>query len=80
MANLNDPKAIRSRLSHIGKTPVDIARELGVPVAIVRGVIDGRIKGDRGAAHKVAVTLGLKKGVIVPDDMPTSEALKSAAA
>lgn len=71
---------IRDRLSRIGKTSVDVARELNVPVAVVRGVIDGRFKGDRGDAHKVAVALGLKNGVIVPDDMPIAEAMKVAAA
>lgn len=73
-------KVIRDRLSRIGKTSVDVARELNVPVAVVRGVIDGRFKGDRGDAHKVAVALGLKNGVIVPDDMPIAEAMKVAAA
>lgn len=73
-------KVIRQRLSRIGKTAVDVARELAVPVATVRGVMDGRIKGERGDAHKVAVALGLKDGIIIDDDMPITEAMKVAAA
>ena len=69
---------IRDRLSRIGKTPVDIGRELDVPVPTVRGVLEGRLKGNRGDAHKVAVALGLKEGVIVADDMPIAEAMKLA--
>lgn len=80
MAKSLSRKVIRDRLSRIGKTPVDVARELDVRVAIVRGVLDGRFKGERGDAHKVAVALGLKDGVIVPDDMSISEAMKVAAA
>lgn len=80
MGKVLSPKVIRGRLSRIGKTAVDVARELNVPVATVRGVIDGRIKGDRGAAHKVAVALGIKDGVIISDDMSISEAMKVAAA
>lgn len=80
MANPLQGKVIRDRLSRIGKTAVDVARELDVPVATVRGVMDGRIKGDRGAAHRVAVALGIKDGVIISDDMSISEAMKVAAA
>ena len=74
----NQTEVIRSRLADIGRSAVDVARELGVSPQVVRGVISGRIRGDRGAAHKVAVALGLKDGVVVADDMPVSEALKLA--
>ncbi|MFA7602785.1 MAG: hypothetical protein WCY29_07230 [Novosphingobium sp.] len=73
------PKEIRERLSRIGRTPADVARELGVSVVIVRGVIDGRFKGDRGEAHKVAVALGLKDGLIIDDNTSTADAIKLAA-
>lgn len=74
------PKEAKSQLSRIGKTPVDLANELGIALPIVRGVLAGRLKGDRGDAHVVAVTLGLKDGVIVPRDMSIADALKAAAA
>ena len=70
----------KARLSRIGKTAGDVARELGVSSAIVRGVLDGRFKGARGDAHKVAVALGVKDGVIVEDGMSISDAMKAAAA
>lgn len=70
----------RARLSRIGKTASDVARELGVSKLVVLGVLDGRFKGTRGDAHKVAVTLGLKDGVIVDDRLPIGEAMKAAAA
>ncbi|WP_288804179.1 AAA family ATPase [uncultured Novosphingobium sp.] len=41
----------KARLTYIGKTAGDVARELGVSNAIVRGVLDGRFKGTRGDAH-----------------------------
>ena len=80
MRNLVSPEVIRSRLSRIGKSYSDVARELGVDRSIVSRVVDGRLKGDRGDAHKVAVALGLKDGVIVADDLPLAEAMKVAAA
>lgn len=73
-------KAIRASLSRMGKTSADIARELAVSPQVVRGVIDGRFKGSRGDAHKVAVALGLKDGVIVSDATPIAEAVKAALA
>lgn len=65
-------KEARERLHQVGKTASDIGLELGVPSEVVRGVLSGRLKGNRGAAHKVAVSLGLKSGQIV--DQGTSVA------
>lgn len=80
MSNSAKLKEARERLSRIGRTAADVARELGVSKQIVLGVLDGRFKGTRGDAHKVAVALGLKDGVIVSDDMPIAEAIKAARA
>lgn len=70
----------KARLSRIGKRPADVARELGVSNAVVRGVLDGTFKGVAGDAHKVAVALGIKDGMIVDRRTPISEAMKVAAA
>lgn len=69
----------RAALSRIGKTAADIAREVGVPREVVSNVLSGRLKGNRGDAHKVAVVLGLKEGLIVEDGMSIAEALRKAA-
>jgi gp16 family phage-associated protein len=74
------PIVIRAALSRIGKTHGDVARELGVDRSIVRGVLYGHLKGLRGDAHKVAVALGMKNGVIVDDTTPIAEAMKAALA
>lgn len=73
-------KEAKVRLSRIGKTASDVARELGVSKTVVCGVLDGRFKGTRGDAHKVAVALGIKDGIIVEDGMSISDAMKVAAA
>lgn len=70
------PVLIREALSRIGKSHSDVARELGVARTVVHGVVHGRLKGNRGDAHKVAVALGLKDGVIVDDATPISDAIK----
>lgn len=80
MANADNLKVIRAGLLQMGKTYSQVARELGVDRTIVEGVLSGRLKGVRGEAHKVAVALGLKEGVIIGDDMPIAEAMKQVAA
>lgn len=80
MPNVVPSKVIREALSRIGKSHADVARELGVDRAIVRGVLYGHLKGTRGDAHKVAVALGIKDGVIVDDATPLIEAMKAALA
>lgn len=80
MAKVLSSKAIREALSRIGKSHDDVARELGVDRAVVRGVLYGHLKGTRGDAHKVAVALGLKDGVIVEDATSIVEAVKAAVA
>lgn len=79
MANSLSRSEIRDRLSKIGRTQEDVARELGVDRSVVRGVLSGSLKGTKGDAHKVAVSLGLKEGVIVPKELPIADAMKAAA-
>jgi len=80
MSNQPDIKAIRDALSRIGKSQAEIARELGVDWSTVQGVLSGRLKGSRGDAHKVAVALGLKDGLIVDAATPIRHAIKAAIA
>lgn len=80
MSEQTTVEAIRDALSRVGKSHGDIARELGVDRAVVRGVIYGHLKGARGDAHKVAVALGIKRGVIVDDTTPIIDAIKAAIA
>ena len=80
MADCVSLEEARGRLSRIGKAAADVARELGVSKGTVRGVLEGRFKGTRGDAHKVAVALGLKDGIIVEDGMSIGSAMKAAAA
>lgn len=69
----------KARLSRIGKTATDVARELNVSAAIVRGVLDGTFKGATGDAHKVAVALGIKDGVIIAANVSLADAMQAAA-
>lgn len=80
MAKQLNPKVIREALSRIGKSHSEVARELGVDRTIVRGLLYGHLKGARGDAHKAAVALGMKDGVIVDDALPIAEAIKAALA
>lgn len=77
MSNEVSAKAIRDLLAATGRSHADLAREIGVPRATVRGILYGHLKGTRGDAHKVAVALGLKDGVIVDDGVPLAEAIKA---
>lgn len=56
----------REALNRIGITQAQLARVLGVSPKLVNEVLRGRIIGKRGAAHKIAVALGLKDGEILP--------------
>jgi gp16 family phage-associated protein len=80
MTKQHNLEAIREALSRIGKSHSDVARELGVDRAVVRGVLYGHLKGARGDAHKVAVALGLKQGFIVDEATTIAEAIKAASA
>jgi len=73
-------EVVQEGLSRIGKSQADVARELNVDLSTVQGVLSGRLKGLRGDAHKVAVSLGLKRGVIVDDATPIAEAVRAALA
>lgn len=58
------PEEVRADLDRRGKTIRQVAKEIGVNDRIVYEVLRGRFKGRRGQAHKAAVMLGLKVGVV----------------
>ena len=55
---------VRAELYRRGKSIRAAAREIGVSERIVFELLRGRIKGRRGQAHRAAVLLGMKDGVI----------------
>lgn len=57
--------AARSRLSHDGETVQAWAARHDVSPSTVYEVLAGRKKCRRGDAHRVAVLLGIKEGVIL---------------
>lgn len=54
------PEQIKKRLRNEGKTIKQFAEEHGYPYIQVIRILNGTIKGARGRAHEIAVTLGLK--------------------
>ncbi|TAM05611.1 MAG: DNA-binding protein [Paraburkholderia sp.] len=65
MTQLRTRTEVRKMLSESGKAVAEVARDLGVHVNTVHGVLAGR-PATRGDAHKVAVALGLKAGTLEP--------------
>lgn len=63
-------------LEHQGKSVQEFAREHGVDPATTYQVLSGRKKGKRGEAHKVAVLLGMKDGIILSPAGDATEAKK----
>lgn len=55
---------VKDDLYRRGKSVPEVAKEIGVSPRIVYELLRGRIKGRRGQAHRAAVLLGLKRGVI----------------
>jgi gp16 family phage-associated protein len=55
---------VKADLYRRGKSVPDVAREIGVSSRIIYELLRGRIKGRRGQAHRAAVLLGLKDGVL----------------
>ncbi len=61
---LRTAEEVKMDLYRRGKSVPEVAREIGVSSRIVYELLRGRIQGRRGQAHKAAVALGLKDGVI----------------
>lgn len=63
------PEQARAWLKAHGVQQNELAKSIGVPRAVIVDLLRGRIKGDRGDAHKAAVALGLKPAPD-PNDAP----------
>lgn len=77
-ARIDKERAARARaaLDRIGITQSQLARSLGVSVKIVNEVARGRLIGRSGKTHKVAVALGLKDGVVLPEGLTEQELIE----
>lgn len=67
---LKTSKQARAHLDAQGISVAQFARNHDIPAPIVYQVLSGTKKGRRGAAHKAAVLLGIKHGVVLPDAKP----------
>ncbi|SFT49376.1 DNA-binding protein [Pseudomonas marincola] len=64
MHALLTPEQARAVLDREGKTIAAFARQHGLNKNLVSDLLNGRKKGKRGEAHKAAVLLGIKDGVV----------------
>jgi len=62
--NVKTAEEVRADLVRRGKSVRQVAKEIGVSERIIFDLLRGRIKGRRGQAHRAAVLLGMKDGVI----------------
>lgn len=68
----------RAWLDRQGKSVQQFAREHNVDPATTYQVLSGRKKGRRGEAHKVAVLLGMKDGIIPEECSPRDASVQPA--
>lgn len=61
---LLSPKQAKAALERRGQSVAEWARQHDVDLATTYQVLDGKKKGKRGEAHKIAVLLGIKDGEI----------------
>ncbi len=64
MGQLKTPEQVRVDFERRGVNVSKWARDRGLTRQSVFDVINGKTKGKRGDAHKAAVLLGIKDGVI----------------
>ena len=74
MTGIRTAAQAKAWLEYQGKSVQEFARDHGVDPATTYLVLAGRKKGKRGEAHKVAVLLGMKDGIIVPQATHSLEA------
>lgn len=58
------PEQAREALNRRGISIAEFSRKHGLNKNLVSDLLNGRIKGRRGEAHRAAVLLGIKDGVI----------------
>lgn len=58
------PDEVKADLLRRGVSVAAVSRLHHVPEQTVRDLLSGKAKGHRGIAHRAAVLLGLKEGVI----------------
>ena len=58
------PEQARADLDRKGISIAEFSRKHGLNKNLVSDLLNGRIKGRRGEAHRAAVLLGIKDGVI----------------
>ncbi|VVN04089.1 DNA-binding protein [Pseudomonas koreensis] len=58
------PEQAREALDRRGMSIAEFSRKNGLNKNLVSDLLNGRIKGRRGEAHRAAVLLGIKDGVI----------------
>ena len=74
MTGIRTAAQAKAWLEHQGKSVQEFAREHGIDPATTSQVLAGRKKGKRGEAHKVAVLLGMKDGIITSQGTHLTEA------
>jgi len=58
------PEQARADLDRRGISIAEFSRKHGLNKNLVSDLLNGRVKGRRGEAHRAAVLLGIKDGVI----------------
>lgn len=61
------PQEIRAEWNRMGLSQAEWARKNGFSPATVSQVLNGKNNCARGSGHAIAVTLGIKDGVIAKD-------------
>ncbi|SHM63665.1 phage-associated protein, BcepMu gp16 family [Pseudomonas asturiensis] len=68
MPGIRTAAQAKAWLEQQGKSVQEFARENSIDPATTYQILAGRKKGKRGEAHKVAVLLGMKIGIIPSGD------------
>lgn len=66
MHSLLTPEQARAALDREGISIAEFSRLHGLNRNMVSDLLNGRKKGKRGEAHRAAVLLGIKDGVVKP--------------